>query len=164
MAIPYTFKKVGCILGLILFLICGWVSYFTLDLLVKVSNESKIINLIELINFHFGYETKLVSEIAQFIGIFGTIVLYIQISNYFNLNIIVSNFVFSFLFSFGLDHSYYNDNAKLIQITFFLIFTLVPLVLISDISILERLSAFGTISLLYVVFVNIILFNYLIVR
>jgi len=59
------------------------------------------------------------------------------------------------LFSFGLDESYYNDNAKLIQITFFLVFTLIPLVFVSDITILEKISTVGTVALLYVVIVII---------
>lgn len=86
LALPYSFKKCGLILGSLLFIISSYSVYWTMSLLVKVAYDNKILNYSKLINKFYGKEAVLIYELFNLFANLGGMIIYQQISKDISYN------------------------------------------------------------------------------
>jgi amino acid permease len=150
LALPYTFKKVGIILGFLLFLISAKLVYMTMGLIIKVGYKHNILDYTSLVHKFFGPKIVMLTSVFNLISNFGGIVVYQQI---------ITNFFISFLkfCKFWLVYEHYELSRFVITFGF-TILTQIPLSLVKDIRILHKAATIGTCALIYVVLVSFIEF------
>ena len=88
LSLPYTFKCVGIILGLILFIFSALACFWTLKLLVELAYKNNVLDYCQLVEIYYDHNVVIFTEIVNLISNLGTIVVYHQFSNYkFNISI-----------------------------------------------------------------------------
>jgi amino acid permease len=84
LALPFSFKKIGVILGTILFLAASASVYWTLKLLIKVAYKENNFSYSFLLNKYYGQNQVFLYELMNLIANFGGMIVYQQISNFTN--------------------------------------------------------------------------------
>jgi amino acid permease len=139
LAFPYAVALCGPIIGLIVFLICGGFSYYTLKILLDAGVKAKIMDYNELIELSVGKKWVLFSDINNIIMCIGIIMSY---------QFTVYKFAYQLLnHYFDIDTK--DPGNKVILMTICLFLIQIPLSCLKNISTLQYASLVGTFSLVY---------------
>lgn len=136
LSFPYAVARSGPVIGLLIFLIIGFLSYLTLKYLLWNGLDSRLMHFNKLTTEAGGNNLRIAADICNLILCFGLIVSY---------EYILSNMLMQTLHEF---FNYACDGyAKIIQIAVTTIFILIPLSSLKDIAKLLYLSIIGTVTL-----------------
>lgn len=170
LALPYSFAKAGIVLGILLFILASFFVYWTLCLLTKVAFKENKLNYSLLIYKYFGKTQVIIYEIMNLIANFGGIIVYQQISKeiilikfkiFLKYLYLVSNFLLSFFDYCGISFIHqYPKLTRFVQMFSFTFLTQIPITQVKNIAILHKLSLYGTLALLFTVFVSLIEFPF----
>jgi amino acid permease len=143
LAFPYAVMQCGPIVGLIIFLICGLCSYYTLKILLDDGVKAKILDYNQLLELTQGKGMVTFSDINNIIMCIGIIMSY-QLTVY--------------RFAAQLGHKYFSLDLeeginKLILMGVCLVCIQIPLSLLKNISTLQYASLVGTFALVYSIIV-----------
>lgn len=145
LAFPSALKNLGCILGLIVFVIVAIVSYYTLVILINAGIKTNTYDYNGLILKTMGKKMVVFSDINNLILCIGVIMSYQKFVYEFALDILSA--------FFGMD-----KNSKLLKVIIILIcfFCIqIPLTSLKKIALLQYVSLVGSITLIYSIFVII---------
>ena len=142
LSLPYSIKLCGLVLTLIIFIISAYLVFTTLNLLCDCAFDNNTIDYLSLVNDIFGSKAMTLTTLVNLISNFGAIIVYQQIGR-LRFKLVYNSIL-------GLSQNW----MRCIQMYLFCIFTQIPICLIREVVILHKFSIIGTLSLLYVVFVN----------
>lgn len=139
LAFPYAVAQCGPIIGMIIFILCGACSYYTLKILLDDGVKAKIMDYNNLLEHTMGKGMVVFSDINNIIMCIGIIMSYqltvyrfaLQLGNHY----------------FGIDPEDSMNKLILMSVCFVLI--QVPLSLLKNISTLQYASLVGTFALIY---------------
>ena len=149
LSFPYAIAQTGPIVGLIIYVFIGIVSYWTIYLLMVNGYDSNTMNYNDLTVKAMGNKWRIIADICNLILCFGLIVGYqyiisslcLQVLNYF----------------FELECK---GTVKVIQIIICAVFIQIPMSCLKDISKLQYLSISGTLALIISTLVIIVEFPF----
>lgn len=149
LSFPYAIAQSGPVIGLIIFVVIGLLSYLTLKYLLWNGLDSKLMDYNKLTTEAGGNNFRVASDINNLILCFGLLVSY---------EYIISSLVLQSLnYFFGLSC---DGNVKIIQIAVTAVLFLIPLSSLKDIAKLQYLSIIGTIALILSILVIMVEFPF----
>jgi amino acid permease len=146
LAFPYAVALCGPIIGFIIFLICGGLSYYTLKILLDAGVKARMMDYNELIELSVGKKWVLFSDINNIIMCVGIIMSY-QFTVYKFACQLLNHY-------FDIDTK--DSMNKIILMSICLFFIQIPLSCLKNISTLQYASLIGTFSLVYSIFVVVV--------
>lgn len=144
--LPYFFKTNGILLTMVIFLLCGFATLYTLKLLISIAYDNKTYTYNELVSKYFGSTMVNYSIVVLMINSLGSIVIW---------NVFIFKFVKDIMLYFDMIAS----NLHILYICIFILFFVqIPLAVYKTVAEFSYVSTIGIFQIIYVLLVLVIEF------